>query len=147
MAESRVLQLKRPVLLVSCPKQAMTVYGGLLGFQENYRLEHETRTFSHEAFRLPQDLETTFITLDLGDAERVLALIAVGDAAIDWDQPRAGIVLEVTSVAATLREADVRGLACLPIKREPNPEQGPPRSEAGFYDPDGNPIVVYDLSP
>ena len=87
MAESRVLQLKRPVLLVSCPEQAMTVYGGLLGFQENYRLEHETRTFSHGAFRLPQDLETTFITLDLGDAERVLALIAVGDAAIDWDQP------------------------------------------------------------
>ena len=109
--------------------------------------KHETRTFSHEAFRLPQDLETTFITLDLGDAERVLALIAVGDAAIDWDQPRAGIVLEVASVAATLREADVRGLACLPIKREPNPEQGPPRSEGGFYDPDGNPIVVYDLSP
>ena len=59
----------------------------------------------------------------------MLALIAVGDAAIDWDQPRAGIVLEVASVAATLREADVRGLACLPIKREPNPEQGPPRSE------------------
>ena len=96
---------------------------------------------------MPQDLETTFITLDLGDAERVLALIAVGDAAIDWDQPRAGIVLEVASVAATLREADARGLACLPIKREPNPEQGPPRSEAGFYDPDGNLIVVYDLSP
>ena len=68
MAESRVLQLKRPVLLVSCPEQAMTVYGGLLGFRENYRLEHETRTFSHRAFRLPQDLETTFITLDLGDA-------------------------------------------------------------------------------
>ena len=32
MTESRVLQLKRPVLLVSCPKQAMTVYGGLAGF-------------------------------------------------------------------------------------------------------------------
>lgn len=147
MRESLALQLKRPVVLVSSVQGAMRVYGELLGFRENYRMERETHTFSHQLFGLPPELETTFVTLDCGDAERSLALIAIGEALAKRGNGRSAIVVEVASVVGTINEAQTQGLRCLPIKKETEPTQGPPRSESGFYDHDGNPIVVYDLCP
>lgn len=147
MRDSLALQLKRPVVLVSSVQGAMRVYGDLLGFRENYRMERETDTFSHQLFGLPPELETTFVTLDCGDAERSLALIAIGEALAKRGNSRSAIVVEVASVVGTINEAQALGLRCLPIKKETEPTQGPPRSESGFYDHDGNPIVVYDLCP
>jgi len=147
MRDTTALQLKRPVVLVSSIDKALSVYGELLGFRENYRMECEIDTFSHQLFDLPRDLETTFVTLDCGDAERSLALIAIGEALAKRGNSRSAIVIEVASVVGTINEARAQGLRCLPIKKETEPTQGPPRSESGFYDHDGNPIVVYDLCP
>lgn len=140
--------LQRPIFFVKNLAKALTVFRDLLGFTENYRLEHELNTFSHRLFGLPADLPTTFVTLDLPDQERCLALLA---PEIESDggrgKPSAGLVIRVPSVDEIIDRARVLGLRCESIKREPNPDKGPPRTEGAFYDYDENPIVVFDLNP
>ena len=145
MNNSQALQLKRSVIMVSDLEKALSIYRDFLGFTENYRQMSETDTFSHLLFGIPSDTCTDFITLDLGEQQRVLALVAVNDPSLLSESARAGLVVQVASVEIAIAEAQGRGLRCLPIKHELNPENGPPRSESAFYDYDANPIVIFDL--
>ena len=145
MNNCQALQLKRSVIMVSDLEKALSIYCDFLGFTENYRQMSETDTFSHLLFEIPSDIATDFITLDLGEQQRVLALVAVNDPSLLSESPRAGLVVQVASVEIAIAEAQGRGLRCLPIKHELNPENGPPRSESAFYDYDVNPIVIFDL--
>ena len=79
MNNSQALQLKRSVIMVSDLKRALSIYRDFLGFTENYRQMAETDTFSHLLFGIPPEISTDFITLDLGEQQRVLALVAVND--------------------------------------------------------------------
>jgi catechol 2,3-dioxygenase-like lactoylglutathione lyase family enzyme len=139
--------LQRPILLVSCIERALEVYIGVLGFTENYRLEAEQDTFSHRLFNLPPKLPATFITLDLPEQQRALALLAPDEPLAGVIKPSSGLVLRVTSVEQVLEAAEGRGFECLPIKRERTPLQGPPRTEGAFFDGDGYPVVVFDFNP
>ena len=145
MNNSQALQLKRAVIMVSDLERALSIYRDFLGFTENYRQMAETATFSHLLFGIPPEISTDFITLDLGEQQRVLALVAVDDPTHLPRSPRAGLVVQVASVELSIAEARSLGFRCLPIKHELNPENGPPRSESAFYDYDGNPIVIFDL--
>ncbi len=145
MNNSQALQLKRSVIMVSDLQRALSIYRDFLGFTENYRQMAETDTFSHMLFGIPPEISTDFITLDLGEQQRVLALVAVNDPTHLPRSPRAGLVVQVASVELSIAEAQGLGLKCLPVKHELNPENGPPRSESAFYDYDGNPIVIFDL--
>ena len=145
MNNSQALQLKRSVIMVSDLERALSIYRDFLGFTENYRQMAETDTFSHLLFGIPQEISTDFITLDLGEQQRVLALVAVNDPTHLPTSPRAGLVVQVASVELSIAKAQDLGLKCLPVKHELNPENGPPRSESAFYDYDGNPIVIFDL--
>ena len=139
--------LQRPILLVSCLEHALEVYVGVLGFTENYRLEAEQDTFSHRLFSLPPELPATFVTLDLPEQQRALALLAPDASFNRVIQPSSGLVLRVTSVERILETARGKGFECLPIKRERAPLQGPPRTEGAFFDADGYPVVVFDFNP
>ena len=145
MNNCQALLLKRSVIMVSDLEKALSIYCDFLGFTENYRQMSETDTFSHLLFGIPSDIATDFITLDLGEQQRVLALVAVNDPSLLSESPRAGLVVQVASVEIAIAEAQGLGLRCLPIKHELNPENGPPRSESAFYDYDANPIVIFDL--
>lgn len=139
--------LQRPILLVSCIERALDVYADLLGFTENYRLEAEQNTFSHRLFSLPPELPATFVTLDLPEQQRALAVLAPDTPFDRVIKPSSGLVLRVTSVEQILEIAHRKGFECLPIKRERAPLQGPPRSEGAFFDADGYPVVVFDFNP
>ena len=145
MNNSQAIQLKRSVVMVSNLERALSIYRDFLGFTENYRQTSETDTFSHLLFGIPSDISTDFITLDLREHERVLALVAVNDPELLPQDPRAGLVVQVISVEQAMDKAQTLGLKCLPIRHELAPENGPPRSESAFYDFDGNPIVIFDL--
>lgn len=145
MNNHQALQLKRSVIMVSDLERALSIYRDFLGFTENYRQLAETDTFSHLLFGIPPEINTDFITLDLGEQQRVLALVAVNDVTHLPTSPRAGLVVQVASVELSIAEAQGLGLKCLPVKHELNPENGPPRSESAFYDYDGNPVVIFDL--
>ncbi len=140
--------LQRPIFFVSNLSSSLSMFKNVLGFTENYRLEHERDTFSHRLFGLPLELSTTFVTLDLPSQERCLALLAPeADYVHLKGAPSAGLVVRVPSVECVYEQVQALGLRCEVIKREPNPEQGPPRTEGAFYDYDGNPIVVFDFNP
>jgi catechol 2,3-dioxygenase-like lactoylglutathione lyase family enzyme len=140
--------LQRPIFFVKNLSMTLTIFKDLLGFTENYRLQHEVDTFSHRLFGLDPGIPTTFVTLDLPDQERCLALLAP-EVDADWEgvKPTAGLVIRVSSVDDLINRAQDLGLRCEPIKRELHPDNGPPRTEGAFYDCDENPIVVFDLNP
>ena len=140
--------LQRPIFFVSNLSLSLSVLKDVLVFTENYRLEHELDTFSHRLFGLPPTLPTTFVTLDLPSQERCLALLAPeADYVHLRGAPSGGLVVRVPSVERVYEHVQALGLRCEAIKREPKPEQGPPRTEGAFYDYDGNPIVIFDLNP
>ena len=140
--------LQRSIFFVSDLEQSLPLFTQLLGFTENYRLEHELDTFSHRLFGLPAGLPTTFVTLDLPGQERCLALLAP-ESPFDRQTraASAGLVIRVDSVDAVYERVALLGLKCEAIKREINPQHGPPRTEGAFYDYDGHPIVIFDFNP
>lgn len=140
--------LQRPIFFVNNLSLTLSLFTEVLGFTENYRLEHEIDTFSHRLFGLPPTLLTTFVTLDLPLQQRCLALLAPeSDYVHSKGAPNAGLVVRVPSVEHVYEQVQALGLGSEAIKREPKPEQGPPRTEGAFYDYDGNPIVIFDLNP
>lgn len=140
--------LQRSIFFVRNLSSTLPLFTDILGFTENYRLEHEVGTLSHRLFGLPSALPTTFVTLDSPQQERCLALLAPEAEYVDViGASSAGLVIRVDSVERVYDQVRTLGLNCEPIKREPEPHQGPPRTEGAFYDYDGNPIVVFDLNP
>ena len=104
MNNSQALQLKRSVIMVSDLEKALSIYRDFLGFTENYR-QMARPIPSVIFFWNPSDTCTDFITLDLGEQQRVLALVAVNDPSLLSESPRAGLVVQVASVEIAIAEA------------------------------------------
>jgi catechol 2,3-dioxygenase-like lactoylglutathione lyase family enzyme len=137
---------QRAALVVGDLDRALAVYRDLLGFTLEYVAGAEAESFAYEVFGVPEQIEIRFAALSSESQQRTLALIeAPGLEFDDRSGPRAAPVLQVESVPATLADAARLGLKTCEPRTTLAPAKGPPRTESAFYDPDGHPVVIYQL--
>lgn len=147
MSARRLPFLQRPALVVSDLERALEVYRDLLGFAVGFIGVDAADSYSYQVFDIPPETGTRFCVLSTEQQERGLALIEVpGRELYAPSQMRlAAIVVQVADLADMLERARRSGLRCLEPRRHPAPERGAARVEACFHDPDGHPIVIYQL--
>lgn len=139
---------QRACLLVSDLDKALNVYQGLLGFTCTKLSVDDPDSYSYEIFNIPRDIQTRFATLSSHDQVRTLALIEVPGAKIQsGSMLTAATVINVPDVAKMLEDAAQMGLKALGIRDHPVTESGPGRKEAAFYDHDGHPVVIFEVTP
>ena len=137
---------QRACLLVRDMDRALGVYRDLLGFTLAHLGTDGDDAYSYEIFRIPRDIQTRFATLSSEAQMRTLALIEVpGNVLAGAAIPSAATVIQVASVDAMLSAAMEAGLECCLPRRHDEPASGPGRIEAAFYDPDGHPVVIYEV--
>ena len=144
--ERNLPYFQRMCLLISDLDQALALYQDLLGFKVEYIGVDDPDSYSYEIFNIPRNIQTRFATLSSTDQLRTLALIEVPGADIHpSDMLTAAPVIHVASVTDMLARAEAKGFKTTVPRTHPAPENGPGRSEAAIYDPDGHPVVVYEL--
>ncbi|NER79199.1 MAG: VOC family protein [Leptolyngbya sp. SIO1D8] len=139
------LHLKRPCLLVSDLERSLKVYRDILGFRLDYVSEASPESYLYKVFQIPPQTKLTFATLSTEHELRALALTEVKE--ISLPKPplphRIGLVIQVEDVAPIIEQAISLGLEIV----EPSVFNAPPNllfTEQGFYDFDGQLIVLYE---
>jgi catechol 2,3-dioxygenase-like lactoylglutathione lyase family enzyme len=137
---------QRTTLVVDDLDRSLEVYRDLLGLSLEYVGDDASDPFAYEVFGIPERIRIRFATLSSEIQQRTMALLeAPGLAAERRDPPRATVVFQVASVPAVLDGAARLGLRTCEPHTTLTPDKGPPRTESAFYDPDGNPVVIYQL--
>lgn len=139
---------QRACFLVSDLDKALSVYQDLLGFTCTKLSVDDPESYSYEIFNVPRHIQTRFATLSSADQVRTLALIEVPGATIQsGSMLSAAPVINVADVTKVLDVAVQMGLKVLDIRDHPSTDTGPGRKEAAFYDHDGHPVVIYEVTP
>lgn len=138
---------QRGCFLVSDLDKALQIYQGLLGFTCTKLSVDDPDSYSYEIFNIPRHIQTRFATLSSADQVRTLALIEVpGETIQSGSMLTASTVINVSDVSKVLGDAKQLGLTTLEIRDHPATEAGPGRKEAAFYDHDGHPVVIYEVT-
>ena len=139
------LHLKRPCLLVADLERSLTLYRDILGFQLDYVSAASPESYLYKVFQIPAEAQLTFATLSTEHEVRALALTEVkGITLPERSLPyQTGTVIQVSDVPLVIEQVQALGLAVV----EPSFFTAPPNLsfiEQGFYDFDGQLIVLYE---
>jgi catechol 2,3-dioxygenase-like lactoylglutathione lyase family enzyme len=144
-AERPLPYFQRIALLVEDLDKAFEVYRDLLGFTVDYVGGQGSDSFAYEIFGIPETVLIRFAALSTESQQRTMALIEAPGHAAAQSERRTAAVIQVKSVVETLNRAKELGLKTCEPRSELDPTKGPPRTESGFYDHDGNTVVIYNL--
>lgn len=144
-AERPLPYFQRIAIIVDDLDKAFEVYRDLLGFTVEYVGDHGSDSFAYEIFDIPESVLIRFAALSSETQQRTMALIEAPGHAAAQSERRAAAVIQVPSVVETLAKAKALGLKTCEPRSELDPAKGPPRTESGFYDHDGNTVVIYNL--
>lgn len=141
------VRFQRGNFVVADIDRAMTFYGGVLGFTEEYRMGHNPESYSIPVFEIPDGAELAFVTLNSKTQRRVMALSEIKGVPLPpVPYPRrSAIVLEVADPDAVMRDAEKLGLTVYPEKTLETPD-GRVGREIGIVDFDDNLIVIYKIN-
>jgi len=144
-AERPLPYFQRIALIVEDLDRAFQVYRDLLGFTVDFVGPHGSDSFAYDIFGIPESVPIRFAALSTETQQRTMALIEAPGHAAKQGERRAAAVIQVASVTETLAEVAALGLKAHEPRTELDPSKGPPRTESGFYDHDGNTVVIYNL--
>jgi len=140
--------LKRGALVVSDLDRAFKIWIDLFGMEVDSLIEQSPDSLAYDLFDVPKGAQTRFATLNAGDQQvRTLGMLEV--KGVDYPSQtgirRGGVVMNANGRLDAIRAAlPELGLAMLREKPLTVEGQGT-GTETGFYDWDGNLIVLYQL--
>ncbi len=139
------LHVKRPCLIVANLERSLKIYQDILGFKLDYVSEASPESYLYKVFQIPDQAQLRFATLSTKHELRALALTEVKGVLLpELPLPhRVGIVIQVSDVLPIIEQVRELGLTVI----EPSFFTAPPNlsfTEQGFYDFDGQLIVLYE---
>lgn len=139
---------KRGLLTVTDIDRALTLWVGVLGMEVDSLNEQNPDSLIYQLFDIPAGVKTRFATLNAGpDQQRTLGILEVKDAGLDPQSGirRGGVVINangrIDAIKAALAGLGLRVLREKPLKTH----DGKEGTETGFFDWDGNLIVLFEL--
>ncbi len=146
VSEQAPVRFQRGNFVVSDLDRALTFYEGVLGFEVEYRLGDNPDSYSRSVFDVPDAAQLGFVTLNLPDQRRVMALTEVKGMTLEpAPHPRrSAIVLETHDPDAVMAGARNLGLTVYDEEVLKTPD-GRVGREIGIVDFDDNLIVIYSF--
>ncbi|WP_298334970.1 VOC family protein [uncultured Erythrobacter sp.] len=146
VSEKAPVRFQRANFVVADLDRALTFYEGVLGFEIEYRLGDNPESYSRPIFEIPEGAKLGFVTLNLPNQRRIMALTEIGSVAMkSVAYPRrSAIVLETHDPDAVMAGASDLGLTV--YKEEVlKTADGRIGREIGIVDFDDNLIVIYNF--
>jgi len=146
MSEVQPVRFQRANFVVADLDRALTFYQGVLGFEVEYRLDNNPDSYSRPVFDIPEEGVLGFVTLNLPDQRRVMALTEITGCMLEpTPHPRrSAIVLEAPDPDAVISGA--RNLGLTVYEEEVlKTQDGRMGREIGIVDFDDNLIVIYNI--
>ncbi|WP_298308582.1 VOC family protein [uncultured Erythrobacter sp.] len=146
VSEKTPVRFQRANFVVADLDRALTFYEGVLGFEIEYRLGDNPDSYSLPIFEIPSGAKLGFVTLNLPNQRRIMALTEIGSVAMkSVAYPRrSAIVLETHDPDAVMAGASDLGLTV--YKEEVlKTADGRIGREIGIVDFDDNLIVIYNF--
>jgi len=146
MNEKPPVRFQRANFVVADLDRALTFYEGVLGFAVEYRLGDKPDSYSRPVFDIPGEARLGFVTLNLPNQRRVMALTEITGIALEpVPHPRRNaIVLETQDPDAVMAGARELGLTVYPEEVLKTPD-GRVGREIGIVDFDDNLVVIYNF--
>lgn len=146
MSEKAPVRFQRGNFVVADLDRALTFYEGVLGFEIEYRLGDNPDSYSRPVFDIPDDATLGFVTLNLPNQRRVMALTEITGIELGAvPHPRRNaIVLETQDPDAVMAGASALGLTVYDEEVLKTPD-GRVGREIGIVDFDDNLVVIYKI--
>ncbi len=146
VSDQAPVRFQRANFVVADLDRALTFYQGVLGFEIEYRLGDNPDSYSRPVFDIPSDAQLGFVTLNLPNQRRVMALTEIGnvDLAAVPHPRRSAIVLEIYDPDAVMAGARNLGLTVYEEEVLKTPD-GRVGREIGIVDFDDNLVVIYNF--
>ena len=139
---------KRGNLVVSDLERAYRIWIDLFGMQVDTEIAQDADSLAYDLFNAPKTARTRFATLNAGPAQlRTLGIYEVTGVPLEVQEGirRGSVVINANGRLDAIRAAlPGMGLSMLREKTLVTDDQGT-GIETGFYDWDGNLIVLYEL--
>lgn len=144
MSEKAPVRFQRANFVVADLDRALTFYEGVLGFEIEYRLGDNPDSYSRPVFDIPPEAQLGFVTLNLPNQRRVMALTEITGIELGAvPHPRRNaIVLETQDPDAVMAGARELGLTVYEEEVLKTPD-GRIGREIGIVDFDDNLVVIY----
>jgi catechol 2,3-dioxygenase-like lactoylglutathione lyase family enzyme len=146
MSDKQPVRFQRANFVVADLDRALTFYEGVLGFEIEYRLGDNPNSYSRPVFEIPEQARLGFVTLNLPNQRRVMALTEIGNVELaPTPHPRrSAIVLETQDPDAVMAGARELGLTVYEEEVLKTPD-GRVGREIGIADFDDNLVVIYNF--
>ncbi|MEP5938416.1 MAG: VOC family protein [Erythrobacter sp.] len=144
MSNKAAVRFQRANFVVADLNRALSFYECVLGFEVEYRLGDNPDSYSRPVFNIPDEATLGFVTLNLPNQRRVMALTEITGITLEpVPHPRRGaIVLETQDPDAVMAGARNLGLTVYDEEVLNTPD-GRVGREIGIVDFDDNLIVIY----
>ncbi len=146
VSEQAPVRFQRANFVVADLDRALAFYEGVLGFGVEYRLGDNPESYSRPVFDIPSEAQLGFVTLNLPNQRRVMALTEIGQTELaPVPHPRrSAIVLETHDPDAVMAGARELGLTVYEEEVLKTPD-GRVGREIGIVDFDDNLVVIYNF--
>lgn len=146
VSDKAPVRFQRANFVVANLDRALTFYQGVLGFEIEYRLGDNPESYSRLVFDIPAKAELGFVTLNLPNQRRIMALTEIGSVEMESvpHPRRSAIVLETHDPDAVMAGARELGLTVYDEEVLKTPD-GRVGREIGIVDFDDNLIVIYNF--
>lgn len=147
MSDKPPVRFQRGNFVVADLDRALTFYEGVLGFEVEYRLGDNPDSYSRPVFDIPDGATLGFVTLNLPNQRRVMALSEITGVVMEpVPHPRrSAIVLETQDPDAVTAGARALGLTVFD-EEVLKTSDGRVGREIGIVDFDDNLVVIYKIS-
>jgi len=147
MSDKPPVRFQRGNFVVADLDRALTFYEGVLGFEVEYRLGDNPDSYSRPVFDIPDGATLGFVTLNLPNQRRVMALSEITGVVMEpVPHPRrSAIVLETQDPDAVTAGARALGLTVFD-EEVLKTNDGRVGREIGIVDFDDNLVVIYKIS-
>jgi len=147
MSDKPPVRFQRGNFVVADLDRALTFYEEVLGFEVEYRLGDNPDSYSRPVFDIPDGATLGFVTLNLPNQRRVMALSEITGVVMEpVPHPRrSAIVLETQDPDAVTAGARALGLTVFD-EEVLKTSDGRVGREIGIVDFDDNLVVIYKIS-
>ncbi len=144
--EKHQMRFQRANYVVADIERALTLYRDALGFELAFVKQSDGSSYSYDVFRIDQSAKLRLAVLGLPNQPNILALTEVAGVNLPpvAAPNRAAIVLECQNLDAVCHAVTALGLTLFPEDQLVT-KDGRTGREVGFYDFDGNLIVLYKI--